>query len=106
MDSLSSILPSVLRKRGLHGHAVAALVTLKTTEWLRVALPSLADQFHVEQFRDGVLTIATGHSIAAQECRSLLPALMEFLRRECKGSSVRDVRLVRTKRAQDPLQKP
>ena len=97
MDSLSSILPKVLRKRGLHGHASAALVTHKATEWLRLALPALSGQFHVEHLKDGVLTISTGHSIAAQECLPLLPALTEFLQRECKGSTVREVRLVRAR---------
>lgn len=97
MDSISSILPRVLHKRGLHGHAVAALVTHKATEWLNLALPALAKQFRVENVRDGVLTISTTHSIAAQECMPLLPSLMEFLKRECKGSSVRDVRLMRAR---------
>ena len=101
MDQLSSILPSVLRKRGLHGHAVAALVTLKANEWLRLALPACASRLHVETVKDGVLTIATTHSIAAQECLPLLPALQEFLNRECKGSSVRDVRLVRERGRKD-----
>ncbi len=98
MDSLSSILPRVLHKRGLHGHAVAALVTHKATEWLTLALPALAKQFRVENVRDGVLTISTTHSIAAQECLPLLPSLLEFLQRECKNSSVRDVRMVRERR--------
>lgn len=97
MDSLSSILPSVLRKRGLHGAAVAALVTLKATEWLRVALPACADALHVEHLKDGVLSISTAHSIAAQECLPLLRALKEFLQRECKDSSVREVRLIRSR---------
>lgn len=106
MDSLASILPRVLHKRGLHGHATAALVTHKTTEWLRAALPAFATHLHVDTFNDGVLTICSGHSIAAQECMPLLPGLKEFLLRECKGSAVRDVRLVRSRKRQEPLQKP
>ena len=106
MDSLSSILPKVLHKRGLHGHATAALVTHKAQEWLRLALPALASSLRVEHLKDGVLTIATAHAIAAQECLPLLPSLTEFLQRECKGSSVRDVRLVRARRMRGPLQKP
>lgn len=106
MDSLSSILPRVLHRRGLHKHAVAALVTHKAADWLRLALPALESYLHVDTVKDGVLTISTTHSIAAQECLPLLPGLMEFLNRECKGSAVRDVRLVRSKRPQEPLQKP
>lgn len=97
MDSLASILPRVLHKRGLRGHATAALVTHKATEWLHVALPSFASQLHVEHLKDGVLMISTTHSIAAQECMPLLPGLADFLRRECKGCAVREVRMVRAR---------
>ncbi|MBI2635833.1 DUF721 domain-containing protein [Candidatus Peregrinibacteria bacterium] len=97
MDSLASILPGVLRKRGMHGHAVAALVTLKATEWLRAALPALADQFKIERVSDGVLTIAAVHSVASQECLPLLPALKEFLNRECDGAKISGVRMVRAR---------
>ncbi len=97
MDSLSSILPKVLHRRGLHGHAVAALVTHKAFEWLRAAVPHCIDQLHVDHLKDGVLTISTSHSIAAQECLPLLPGLTEFLQRECKAAKVREVRLVRAR---------
>ena len=97
MDSLSSILPKVLRKRGLHGHAVAALVTHKAADWLRTALPNFASQLHVDSLKDGVLTISAGHPIAAQECVPLLPSLMEYLQRECPGAIVRDVRVTRSR---------
>ncbi len=95
MDHLSSILPRVLHKRGLHKHALAALAVHKATEWLQAALPGLADQFHIEHLQDGTLTIACGHSIASQECLPLLPSLTEYLQRECVGAGVREVRLVR-----------
>ena len=97
MDHLSSILPFVLRKRGLHHHATAALVTHKAAEWLKLALPGLSDQLHPDHVKDGVLTISASHSIAAQECNSLLPSLKEYLLRECGEKSVREVRLVRTR---------
>ena len=97
IDSLSSILPRVLHKRGLHKHAVAAMVTHKAFDWLRAAVPHCIDQLHVEHLKDGVLTISTSHPIAAQECMPLLPALKDFLTRECKGSVVRDVRMVRAR---------
>lgn len=97
MDSLSSILPRVLQKRGLHGHAMAALVTHRAHDWLRAALPHCIDQLRVEHLKDGVLTIAAQHPIAAQECMPLLPSLKEFLQRECKGVAVREVRVTRTR---------
>ncbi|MSR87131.1 DUF721 domain-containing protein [Candidatus Peribacteria bacterium] len=97
MDSLSSILPKVLHRRGLHKHAVAAMVTHRAFEWLKTAVPHCIDQLHVDSLKDGVLTISTSHPIAAQECMPLVPALTEFLQRECKGASVREVRFVRVR---------
>lgn len=101
MDSLSSILPKVLHRRGLHRHAVAALVTHKAFDWLRAAVPHCIDQLHVDSLKDGVLTISTTHPIAAQECMPLIPALTDFLTRECKGASVREVRLMRARAARN-----
>ena len=97
IDSLSSILPRVLHKRGLHKHAVAAMVTHKAFDWLRAAVPHCIDQLHVEHLKDGVLTISTTHPIAAQECVPLISGLTEFLHRECKGAAVREVRFVRSR---------
>lgn len=112
MDSLSSILPRVLHKRGLHGHAMAAMVTHRALAWLRAALPHCIDQLRVESLTDGVLMISARHPIAAQECMPLLPSLTDYLRRECKGCSLREVRVVRVRSqkgaqgAQDPLPQP
>ncbi len=97
MDQLSSILPRVLHKRGLHGQATAAHVTHKAMEWLKMALPGVASQLQVDTFKDGVLTINSSHSIAAQECMPLLPSLTEFLLRECKGVTIREIRVTRAR---------
>ncbi len=97
MDSLSSILPKVLHRRGLHAHATAALATHKAHDWLKAALPHCIDQLHVDSLKDGVLTISASHSIAAQECLPFLEGLKEFLLRECKGSKVREVRMMRSR---------
>ena len=97
MDSLGSILPKVLHKRGLYRHAQAALVTHKAALWLKAALPSFTEQLRVGTFTDGVLTIASTHSIAAQECQGFLPELTEFLNRECDGAAVRQIRMMRSR---------
>lgn len=97
MDSLGSILPKVLHKRGLHGHARAALVTHRATLWLRAALPAHCYALDVKSVKDGVLTISTGNSIAAQETASLLPALKDFLERECTGAAIREIRMIRSR---------
>lgn len=97
MDSLGSILPKVLHRRGLHKHATAALVTHRATDWLKATLPHCAEQLHVDTLKDGVLTISAVHPIAAQECTPILPSLRVFLERECKGIVVREVRLMRSR---------
>lgn len=94
MDSIGSILPRVLHRRGLRTQAQAAHVTHKATLWLAAALPQLCDQLRVEHVKDGLLVLSASHPIAAQECVPLLPGLREYLERECTAA-VREVRLIR-----------
>jgi hypothetical protein len=94
MDHIRTVLPKVLRKRGLHAHAQAAVVTLRAQEWIAGALPAFAGQIAAETFSQGTLSLKAKSSIAAQECRLLFPELTAFLEHEC-GVTVRDVRLHR-----------
>jgi hypothetical protein len=103
MDSLGSILPKVLRKRGLYGHAAAAQVTFKAQQWITAALPGVASYLEVTHLKDGVLTIAAQNSIASQECLQMLPSLREYLARECKGAVIRDIRLERAEARKNGL---
>jgi predicted small metal-binding protein len=98
MDSLRSVLPTVLKKRGLFAHAQASHVTFATEHWLTQMLPGCKDAFAVERLADATLTISCRHSIAAQECQALLPQLMEHLRREFPATRIEDIRLVRAKK--------
>jgi hypothetical protein len=95
MDSLQSILPKVLRKRGLHGHAGAAHVTFKAQEWINTALPGVAQYLKVSTLKDGTLTVASQNGVASQECLQMIPSLKDFLSRECKDAAVREIRLER-----------
>ena len=97
MDSLGSILPKVLHKRGLHAHATAALVCMKAHQWLSTALPGLREHFSIDRLHLGVLQISCSHSIAAQELTPLLPQLKDYLMRECKGMKIEEIRLMRSK---------
>ncbi len=94
MDHLSSILPKVLRKRGLHTHATASLVTHKAQQWLMAALPGLAPAIFVASLNHGTLVIHCMHSIAVQEVTELLPGLREFLQKDSPGA-VKEVRVDR-----------
>ncbi|MBI3618994.1 DUF721 domain-containing protein [Candidatus Peregrinibacteria bacterium] len=79
MDSLQSVLPKVLRKRGLYAHAQSAQVVHLAQRWLEQALPSFAAFVRVHTLSHATLTIACSHSIAAQECQQVAPMLREFL---------------------------
>ncbi|MFA6038981.1 MAG: DciA family protein [Candidatus Peribacteraceae bacterium] len=98
MDSLKSILPKVLRKRGLHAHAVASMVTYRSQKWLKESLPRLKDAIAVHELSDAVLTVECGNGIALQECRFQIPALTAYLSRECPETPIREIRVIRTSR--------
>lgn len=95
MDSLRSILPKVLRKRGLHAHAEAAHITLRAQEWIAHALPEVCESLHAKSFSHCVLTLECTHSVIAQECQPLLPALKSYLQREFPQMKLEEIRLVR-----------
>ncbi len=95
MDHVASILPAVLRKRGLGKHADAALVAHTARSWLTVKLPEHAQELSVRSFKDGELIVACGHSIAAQECQALAHELKTYLTAELPHACVASVRLVR-----------
>ena len=98
MDSVQNILTKVLHRRGLKTQASASLVTFKAQQWLANALPKFASLLTVDKLQDGTVTISAGHSIAAQECQQILPALRFYLQRECKSERVEEIRLVRERK--------
>lgn len=97
MYRVQSILPRVLHKRGLGVQARASQVTFAAERWLQLALPHVAEFVRVDSFRQSTLTVSCAHGVAAQECMPLLPSLREFLGRECKGSAVQEIRMIRSR---------
>ncbi len=95
MDSLRSILPKVLRKRGLEGPAMAGLVIFRAQEWIELAMPEHRGAITAKTLSHGTLEISCANSIVAQECRFLLPQLLDFLRRECPDTSIAEARITR-----------
>mgnify|MGYP001613404136 CR=1 FL=1 len=94
MDSLRSLLPKVLSKRGIKNQAVAALMVHKAQSWLIETLPGLREAIQVQKMQDRVLVIACQNSIAAQECMQLAGRLLEYLEKEC-GSAPERVQMIR-----------
>lgn len=95
MDSVSSILPKILRKRGLSSQATASLVVFRAQKWLEEHLPRYNGAFAVTDLSHAILRISCGNSIVAQECRSLLQELRDFLVEECPGLVLEDISLSR-----------
>ena len=95
MDSLRSLLPKVLNKRGIATQAHASLVVHKAQEWLLQVLPALSAELKVQKVQDRVLVIECSNSIAAQECSQLSARLLEYLQKEC-GKAPERVQTVRS----------
>ena len=98
VEHIRSLLPKVLRKRGLIEHANVALVILKAREWIAGHLQDFENDLHPQKFRDGVLTIACAHSIASQECQQRSADLLSFLHIVCEGIVVEQIRMIRMER--------
>lgn len=86
MDHVSSLIPKVLRKRGLYDEAHASMIVYRAQKWLVEIHPEMASELHPHALKDGILTLQTGNSIAQQEGALLAPALLAFLQSEDKNS--------------------
>jgi len=95
MDHIRTLLPKVLRKRGLHDQADAALVVYHAQRWLVEHLPSFQKELSVTHYKDGSLVITSSHSIAAQECKAVQEDLCSYLREECDHSGIKEIRINR-----------
>jgi hypothetical protein len=95
MDHIFSVLPKVLRKRGLQEHAEGALVVHRAQQWLHERLPHLATVISVRNVKENVLHIVCIHSIAVQECQNAIPDLQDYLRSNCAFAGILEVRVGR-----------
>ncbi|UPA22048.1 hypothetical protein K8942_03205 [Candidatus Peribacteria bacterium] len=95
MDRLFSVLPKVLRKRGLQEHAEGALVVLRANRWFEEHFPHLKGVVSVKTYKETTLHIQCRHSIAVQECQGAIADLKAFLAKECAFAGVIDVRIGR-----------
>jgi hypothetical protein len=98
MDSLSSIVAKVLHKHGLKYEAEASLVTHHANTWIADHVPELKESITACALKDdGTLLLECATSVAAQECQQHLPHLALFLKEDCGHSTVRTVRLIRSR---------
>lgn len=95
MDRAFSILPKVLRTRGLADAAYSGLILERASAWIREQLPTHAVSLRPSQLKDGVLMIEGSHSIAVTECSERSGELLTHLASAVPEAPVRSVRIVR-----------
>ncbi|MFA7681599.1 MAG: DciA family protein [Candidatus Peribacteraceae bacterium] len=95
MEHIRTLLPAVLKKRGLHEHAIAALVIHHANLWIGQKLPAMRNELTARAFTNTVLVIAAAHSTAAQECQQAATELITHLKHGIPEAGLTDVRIVR-----------
>lgn len=95
MDRLSTLLPKVLRKRGIKDEADAALVVHAANQWLQQQGGILASSVATMRYSGNSLTLCTQSSVAAEEARGKSEELLEALRERLPGIVIETVRTVR-----------
>lgn len=96
MDHVKTLLSKVLQRRGLLHEADAAHATHLAKAWIVEHLPDVAQFLHVRALKDGILSISSDHSIAAQECSEARLSLLSDLQRDCPSAGVREIRVSRS----------
>ncbi|OGJ63516.1 hypothetical protein A3C37_00165 [Candidatus Peribacteria bacterium RIFCSPHIGHO2_02_FULL_53_20] len=94
MDHISSLIPKVLRNRGLYDEAHASMMVYRAKKWLLETHPEIAASLDPHALKDGILTVHALHSIAQQEGTLLAPDLLLFLQ-SGDTNAVREVRVSR-----------
>jgi hypothetical protein len=97
MDHVSSILGTVLKKRGITELAVSAQVIHDATAWMEQQFPLLHSSLHVSKLVSGTLFIEASHAVALQECRERIPDLLHCLHEYTEKKILLSVQVVRGK---------
>lgn len=95
MDRVSSVLTSVLNRRGLAAHAEGALAVLRAKEWIAEHLPQISSFVRIRSVKDGQMMIECENAIAMQECHSIANSLLQELKRDSACGIIRSVRVER-----------
>jgi len=96
VDQLRSLLPQVLRKRGLYHEAEAALIAHQSKRWLKESLPGCHTMLKARSYADAVLTIEAADDASALEAQQASEGLLAYLREECGHDHIKAIRLART----------
>ena len=95
MDSLATLLPNVLQKRGIKDEAIAAHIVHCATHWLHEHLPDFREEVEAKQFTQGTLILSVANSVASQECQALAHDLLASLSADFPSVKIEKVRIMR-----------
>ncbi len=82
MDKVSSVLSTVLRRRGLKHHADASLAIHHADAWIHLHARGLAGMVEAKTLKDGILSVHCSNAVALQEMQGLLQKLQQHLQKE------------------------
>ena len=91
MQSISAILPALIRELGLESHVAGWRAV---TEWPALAGERIARNTRATGFRDGVMTIEVEGSAWLHELGFLKPELVRRMNRHLGAHVVREMRFV------------
>ncbi len=97
MDHVSSILGTVLQKRGIENLALSAQIIHDATLWIEKTLPPLATSLRPSKLVSGILFIEASHAVALQECREHSDDLLVFLHEYTEKKILTSVQVIRAK---------
>ena len=95
MDHISSLIPSVLRKRGLYDEAQASMVVFRAKKWLQEHRPNDVSSLEPKKLIGGTLVIEAASSLSVEEQTLLAAELLPFLQTEDSGA-LKEIRFTKT----------
>lgn len=96
MDRVSTILPTVLRKRGFSGAAYVSRALEESRLWIAHRLPNQMQSLRPGTVDRGILIIEATNVFAHDACDALAAELQVFLLNTFPGAHIDHVRVVRT----------
>lgn len=85
MDRLDSLLPKVLKQKGMFEAAVASLTVSKANEWIKEHSPHLVPHIHAVKLQDGRLHLKADHPLIVSEFQQHHAMLLSYLNAEMDG---------------------
>lgn len=95
MDSVKTLLPKVLKKRGMYDVMMATHLLRETEQWIAVAAPDFLDAIHVKTFANGIITIEADNAIAMMALNPLRSTCIAHLQKILPECAVSQIKITR-----------